>query len=81
VSHEAQGAENIWTEEEDITESWRKLYNNELHYFYPLLFIEIIIFSVSENEVASACNTHERNYKCLQIYGPKAPKKETNCKA
>jgi hypothetical protein len=37
--------EDIWTEEDEVTREWRKLYNKELHDLYSLLSIIRIIKS------------------------------------
>jgi hypothetical protein len=54
-----------------MTESWRKLHNEELHnlYYSPNISIsKSAIYQIKEDATGRACNGHGGDEKCMQNF-------------
>jgi hypothetical protein len=60
---------------DEVTGSWRKLHNNELHNLYSSLSMRGLMKSIRMRE-AKACSMHGREEECIQDFCGKARKKE-----
>jgi hypothetical protein len=59
---------------DEVTESWRKLHNEELHNLYSSP--SIVNDQVKEDEIGGAFSTHIGEEKCLYDFDWKARRKE-----
>jgi hypothetical protein len=53
---------------EELEEAWRRLHNKK-HYINRMPHKILLGWSVKENEMGGACNTHGRDDNCIQNFG------------